>query len=85
MADRGKASKVVVKKLVEDIRFFSKAVKNESKKMMSIAQELNSQWNDPQYKNFLKFMEDLTSSLIADTKDLDYTATKVEERELKEL
>ena len=37
MADSGKASKVVVKKLIEDIKFFSNAVKVEANKMMNLS------------------------------------------------
>lgn len=83
MADSGKASKVVVKKLIEDIKFFSNAVKVEANKMMNLSVALQSKWNDPQYKKFLAYMESLTTELKANTKDLEYVSERLEERELK--
>ena len=83
MADSGKASKVVVKKLIEDIKFFSNAVKLEANKMMNLASNLQSKWDDPQYRKFLGYMENLTTELKANTKDLEYVAERLEERELK--
>lgn len=85
MADSGRASKVVVKKLIEDIKFFSNAVNLEAGKMMNLASGLQSQWDDPQYRNFLTYMENLTSELKRNTKDLEYVAERLEERELKEI
>ena len=85
MADSGKASKIVVKKLIEDIRFFSNAVNVEANKMMNLASSLQNQWNDPQYRKFLSYMENLTTELKGNTKDLEYVASRLEERELKEI
>jgi len=85
MADSGKSSKVVVKKLIEDIRFFSNAVNAESAKMLNLATSLQSQWNDPQYRSFLAYMENLTHELSHNTRNLDYVADRLEERELKEI
>jgi hypothetical protein len=85
MADSGRAVKAVVKKMIEDIKFFSNAVNVESGKMLTLAQNLQSQWNDPQYRSFLAFMENLTSELKKNTKDLEYVAQRLEERELKEI
>lgn len=85
MADSGKAVKAVVKKMIEDIKFFSNAVNVESNKMLNLAQNLQSQWNDPQYRSFLAYMENLTSELKRNTKDLEYVAQRLEERELKEI
>lgn len=85
MADSGKASKVVVKRLVEDIDYFAGAVKEDAGKMLREAEDLQNYWNDPQYKSFLAFMQDLTSELTKDTENLDYCARKIEERELKGL
>lgn len=85
MADSGRAVKAVVKKMIEDIKFFSNAVNVESGKMLTLAQNLQSQWNDPQYRSFLAYMENLTSELKKNTKDLEYVAQRLEERELKEI
>lgn len=85
MADSGKASKVVVKRLVEDIDYFASAVKEDANKMLREAEDLQNYWNDPQYKSFLSFMQDLTGDLTKDTENLDYCARKIEERELKGL
>lgn len=85
MADSGRAVKAVVKKMIEDIKFFSNAVNVESGKMLTLAQNLQSQWNDPQYRSFLAYMENLTSELKRNTKDLEYVAQRLEERELKEI
>lgn len=85
MADAGKASKAVVKRLIEDIKYFSQAVNQESNKMMSIAENLQSSWNDPQFKKFLSYMQQLTTELKENTKDLNYVAEKLEEREIKGL
>ncbi len=85
MANSGKANKQVVAQLVSDIRLFSDAVRSESQKMMSEVYNLQSDWNDPQYDSFRNFMEELTSSLVADTADLDYCANMVEQREEKDI
>lgn len=85
MANAGKANKAVVKRLVEDVRFFAAAVREQSKKMMLEAEELKRDWDDPQYARFRAYMQELTQSLFADTKELDYCADRVEERELKEI
>ena len=85
MADSGRAVKAVVKKMIEDIKFFSNAVNVESGKMLTLAQNLQSQWNDPQYRSFVAYMENLTSELKKNTKDLEYVAQRLEERELKEI
>jgi hypothetical protein len=85
MADSGKASKVVVKRLVGDIDYFAESVKEDAAKMLREAEDLQAYWNDPQYQNFLSFMRDLTDELVKDTANLDYVARKIEERELKGL
>ena len=53
--------------------------------MLNLATGLQSQWNDPQYRSFLAYMENLTSDLKKNTKDLEYVAQRLEERELKEI
>ena len=83
MADSGKASKVVVKKLVDDIVFFADKVKEFSGEMFVEADNLQVQWNDPQYLRFLSYMKDLTDSLTGDTAKLYDCADKITERELK--
>lgn len=85
MADSGRASKVVVKRLVDDIDYFAASVKEDAAKMLREAEELQSFWNDPQYVSFLNFMHELTDNLTQDTQNLDYCARKIEERELKGL
>ena len=52
---------------------------------MSIAENLQSSWNDPQFKRFLSYMQQLTTELKENTKDLNYVAEKLEEREIKGL
>ncbi len=85
MANSGKATKAVVKQMVEYIRYFADSVKEDSGKMMDEAQSLNSYWNDTQYQNFLRLIEELTSSLVDKTRALYDCADKVEEHELKRL
>ena len=85
MADSGKASKVVVKRLVDDIDYFASAVKEDANNMLGEAENLHNYWNDPQYQSFLAFMQDLTAELTKETENLDYCARKIEERELKGL
>lgn len=85
MENAGKASKAVVKRLIEDIRFFADAVREQSGKMMDEAIGLHSQWDDPQYDTFEKYMRQLTEDLVRDTQELDYCADQLEERELREI
>lgn len=82
-ANSGRASKQVVRNLVEDIRYFADIVKEEAQKMMRETQQLNSSWNDPQYRNFENFMNTLTDELVRNTAVLYDCADKIEERELK--
>lgn len=82
-ANSGKANKQVVKNLVDDIRYFADIVKEDARKMMNEARELNAYWNDAQYRNFESFMRELTEELERDTSALYDCADKIEERELK--
>lgn len=82
-ANSGRASKQIVKNLVEDIRYFADVVKEEAQKMMNETEQLNSSWNDTQYRNFENFMRSLTEDLVRDTAVLYDCADKIEERELK--
>ena len=82
-ANSGRASKQIVKNLVDDIRYFADIVKEEAQKMMSETEQLNSSWNDTQYNNFENFMRALTEDLVKDTAALYDCADKIEERELK--
>lgn len=82
-ANSGRASKQVVKNLIDDIRYFADMVKEDAAKMMREAQELNTYWNDTQYRNFENFMQSLTGDLVKDTAVLYECADKIEEREIK--
>lgn len=82
-ANSGKANIQIVKYLVEDIRYFADMVKEEVQKMMAEVEELNSSWNDTQYRNFENFMRTLTDDLLKDTAVLYDCADKVEDREIK--
>lgn len=82
-ANSGRASKQIVKNLVEDIRYFADIVKEESIKMMKETEQLGGSWNDTQYRNFESFMRTLTEDLVRDTAVLYDCADKIEERELK--
>lgn len=81
----GKASKEVVKNLIEDIRYFADIVKEDAKKMMDDVEQLNRYWNDTQYRNFENFMRTLTEDLEKNTAVLYDCANKIEEREIKGL
>lgn len=82
-ANSGRASKQIVKNLVDDIRYFADVVKEEAQKMMKETEQLGASWNDTQYRNFENFMNTLTDDLVRDTAVLYDCADKIEERELK--
>ncbi len=82
-ANSGRANKQIVKNLVDDIRYFADVVKEEAQKMMNETEQLNSSWNDTQYRTFENFMQTLTDDLVGDTAVLYDCADKIEERELK--
>lgn len=85
MANSGKANKAAVKQMVDYIRYFADSVKEDSQKMMQDARDLNDYWNDTQYQNFLRLIEELTTGLESKTVQLYDCADKVEQHELKEL
>lgn len=84
MADSGKSSRQVVERLIGDIDYFAGAVTEDADKMQGDAENLGNYWNDPQYKSFLAYMQELTSFLKTETKELDFCARTLEAR-LKDL
>lgn len=85
MATGGKANKAIVLKLVEYINYFADSVKEDSAKMLAIARDIKSNWNDPQYEKFIRFMEEFTQDLVKDTQSLYDCAYQVKEHEINRL
>lgn len=81
----GKSDKVVVRRLVSDIREFSAEINNHADKMMQETDDLNIYWDDPQYKAFREYMEGIINDLERATSVLNEAANTVEQRELKEI
>ena len=85
MENRGKSEKTVVKAFVNDLSFFVDEIIKESDKMENEANNLSSSWNDPQYDKFKEYIDQLTKDLKDKTKIIADCASKIEERELKEI
>lgn len=71
MADMGQASRAVILELAKYIEQFNEIITKEIADMLMDAQCLSSCWNDPQYKEFLEFTEQITRQLKSDISTLE--------------
>lgn len=65
-ANKGKANREVVQRLIDDMHDFSEYVNGELRTMIEQADRLGDSWKDPQYVQFSSFINELSASLQKD-------------------
>lgn len=78
--NKGKASRAVVGQLITDMNDFSNYVKNELHAILGAAKNLGEFWRDPQYDQFISFVNDLTASLKKDLFVFDEAADALQKK-----
>ena len=63
MANQGKSNRATVETLIADIEKFITDVSDEASAILSEADRLSGDWQDPQYDEFLSFVEELAGQL----------------------
>ena len=71
MVDRGRASRETIEYLIQDIKDFIEAVNEEIGSINTDAKNLNEYWDDKQYEEFLRIVEDLSRTLSYQLNALD--------------
>ena len=71
MADMGRAQKSIILDLVNNIAQFNEIVREEIRSIERNADGLSSCWDDPQYRDFLNFTNDIAAQLKRDIEALE--------------
>ena len=71
MAEKGKGTKQVIRKLAQDVDTFIDNVISEVERMKLDAERLGQHWQDSQYDNFLSYVNELDSQINKDLIAMD--------------
>jgi len=78
MANQGRSNRQTVEVLISDINRFIDDVSDETGRILSESDRLAGDWQDPQYQEFMGFVEDLANQLGNHLQKMDEVVIQLE-------